>query len=123
MEQAAWSCYASSATWLSGQQNEHYGTHQSEAAEGSRIPAAGMLAFMTEAFLACGLTDADAATVARAMIEADLTGSDAHGIFRLAQYVRCAARRPRQSAPELEADPGRAGNRAWSTATTAWATW
>ncbi len=61
---------------------------ESEAAEGSRIPAAGMLAFMTEAFLACGLTDADAATVARAMIKADLTGSDAHGIFRLAQYVR-----------------------------------
>jgi LDH2 family malate/lactate/ureidoglycolate dehydrogenase len=61
---------------------------ESEAAEACRIPAAGMLAFMTEAFLACGLPDADAATVARAMLEADLTGSDAHGIFRLPQYVR-----------------------------------
>lgn len=54
----------------------------------SRIPAAALTAFTTDAFRACGLSDADATTVASAMIEADLTGSDAHGIFRLAQYVR-----------------------------------
>jgi LDH2 family malate/lactate/ureidoglycolate dehydrogenase len=47
-----------------------------------------MLAFTTDAFRACGVPDRDAAIVAAAMIEADLTGSDAHGIFRLAQYVR-----------------------------------
>ena len=39
-------------------------------------------------FRSCGVPDADAATVAGAMIEADLVGADAHGIFRLAQYVR-----------------------------------
>ena len=54
----------------------------------SRISAAVMLAFTADAFRACGLPEKDAATVAGAMIEADLTGSDAHGIFRLAQYVR-----------------------------------
>ena len=54
----------------------------------SRIPAAAMQAFMREALLVSGLREDDAATVARAMLEADLTGSDAHGIFRLAQYVR-----------------------------------
>jgi L-2-hydroxycarboxylate dehydrogenase (NAD+) len=53
-----------------------------------RIPAAVMLAFTREVFSACGLPDADAATVADAMIEADLVGADAHGIFRLSQYVR-----------------------------------
>src|SRR5262245_53617387 len=53
-----------------------------------RIPARALLAFTADAFRACGLPDADATTVAAAMIEADLTGSDAHGIFRLAQYVR-----------------------------------
>jgi L-2-hydroxycarboxylate dehydrogenase (NAD+) len=52
------------------------------------IPVAYMLAFATEAFHACGLTDADAAIAAEALVEADLTGSDAHGMFRLAQYVR-----------------------------------
>src|SRR5215211_8250064 len=53
-----------------------------------RIPVAAMLAFTKEAFRACGLPEADADIVAKAVIEADLTGSDAHGIFRLAQYVR-----------------------------------
>jgi len=53
-----------------------------------RIPVAAMLAFTKEAFRACGLPEADADIVAKTVIEADLTGSDAHGIFRLAQYVR-----------------------------------
>jgi L-2-hydroxycarboxylate dehydrogenase (NAD+) len=53
-----------------------------------RIAAAAMLDFAAEAFRACGLPTADAAVVAGAVIEADLTGSDAHGMFRLAQYVR-----------------------------------
>ena len=46
-----------------------------------------MLGFTREAFVTCGVPDADAASIAAAMIEADLTGADAHGIFRLAQYV------------------------------------
>jgi LDH2 family malate/lactate/ureidoglycolate dehydrogenase len=37
---------------------------------------------------AVGLPESDAATVARLMTEADLTGADAHGVFRLPQYVR-----------------------------------
>jgi L-2-hydroxycarboxylate dehydrogenase (NAD+) len=60
----------------------------SKPKQSRRIPVADMLAFTRSAFLACGLPEADAATVAGAMIEADLTGSDAHGIFRLAQYTR-----------------------------------
>jgi hypothetical protein len=52
-----------------------------------RIPAAGIHAVMIDAFRACGLPEADAGTVAEAMLDADLSGSDAHGIFRLAGYV------------------------------------
>src|SRR2546423_15043381 len=53
-----------------------------------RISAAAIRAFMTDAFRACGLPDADAAIVAGAMLDADLSGSDAHGVFRLPGYVR-----------------------------------
>ena len=35
-----------------------------------------------------GLPEADAARCAELMTEADLTGADGHGIFRLPQYVR-----------------------------------
>jgi LDH2 family malate/lactate/ureidoglycolate dehydrogenase len=44
--------------------------------------------FIAEAMRAVGLPENDAAIVARLMVEADLTGADAHGIFRLPQYVR-----------------------------------
>src|SRR5882757_273412 len=45
-------------------------------------------AFIGDALAAVGLPVADAAKVAELMTEADLTGADAHGIFRLPQYVR-----------------------------------
>ena len=53
-----------------------------------RTPAAAILSFMNDAFRVCGLPDADAKIVADAMLDADLSGSDAHGIFRLAGYVK-----------------------------------
>jgi LDH2 family malate/lactate/ureidoglycolate dehydrogenase len=52
-----------------------------------RFPVAGMVAFTHDALTACGVPAADAATAAKAMIEADVTGFDAHGIFRLSAYV------------------------------------
>jgi L-2-hydroxycarboxylate dehydrogenase (NAD+) len=54
----------------------------------SRVPVSAMRAFMTDAFQACGLPAKDAATAAGAMLDADISGSDAHGIFRLSGYVR-----------------------------------
>src|SRR5580692_9216628 len=54
----------------------------------SRVPAAAIQAFMTDAFCACGLPAADAAVTAGAMLDADLSGADAHGVFRLPAYVR-----------------------------------
>ncbi|MEW6450517.1 MAG: Ldh family oxidoreductase [Pseudomonadota bacterium] len=55
-------------------------------AEPRRFAIAPTLAFMQQAFEACGVPTADAATIAKQMIEADLTGFDAHGIFRLSSY-------------------------------------
>ena len=45
-------------------------------------------AFIQQALTTVGLPDADAATVAALMAEADLQGSDGHGVSRLPQYVR-----------------------------------
>jgi len=45
-------------------------------------------AFIRDVLAAFGLPVVDAAKVAELMTEADLTGADAHGIFRLPQYVR-----------------------------------
>src|SRR5258707_9639196 len=47
---------------------------------------AAMVAFTRDVLLAHGVPDADAALAARQMIEADLTGFDAHGIVRLGNY-------------------------------------
>jgi LDH2 family malate/lactate/ureidoglycolate dehydrogenase len=57
-----------------------------------RIPAAAMQAFMADALHACGLPRPDADIVAGAMLDADLSGSDAHGIFRLPGYIRILKR-------------------------------
>src|SRR5882724_4467045 len=58
----------------------------------TRVAAAAIRSFMTDAFAACGLPAADAAVTAGAMLDADLSGSDAHGIFRLPGYVRTLQR-------------------------------
>jgi L-2-hydroxycarboxylate dehydrogenase (NAD+) len=53
-----------------------------------RIAASAIKTFITDALAAAGLPHADAALCAELMTEADLTGFDAHGVFRLPQYVR-----------------------------------
>jgi LDH2 family malate/lactate/ureidoglycolate dehydrogenase len=52
------------------------------------LPAATLRDFATRAFIAVGLPAPDAAEIAGLMVEADLIGADAHGIFRLPQYIR-----------------------------------
>jgi L-2-hydroxycarboxylate dehydrogenase (NAD+) len=44
--------------------------------------------FIAAAFRQLGLTDADALTVASLMAQADLQGSDGHGVIRLPHYAR-----------------------------------
>lgn len=52
------------------------------------VPAPALAGFMARTFVAAGLAEADAAVVAGLMAEADLVGADAHGVFRLPQYIR-----------------------------------
>ncbi|MFZ3361352.1 MAG: Ldh family oxidoreductase [Xanthobacteraceae bacterium] len=54
----------------------------------SRVPADRIAAFINRAFLAAGLPVEDAQIVAGLMVEADLRGSDTHGVIRLPLYIR-----------------------------------
>jgi L-2-hydroxycarboxylate dehydrogenase (NAD+) len=56
--------------------------------EKRRVAAQDLHRFAAAAFGAVGLPSEDAARVAELMVEADLIGADAHGIFRLPQYIR-----------------------------------
>ncbi|MGE0564837.1 MAG: Ldh family oxidoreductase [Pseudolabrys sp.] len=53
----------------------------------ARIPAAAVTGLIKDAMVKCGVPAGDAAKVAELMVEADLIGADAHGVFRLPQYV------------------------------------
>jgi L-2-hydroxycarboxylate dehydrogenase (NAD+) len=52
------------------------------------VPFFRLKAFIHEALMKLGLPDSDAMTVAGLMAEADLQGSDGHGVSRLPQYAR-----------------------------------
>ncbi|HEY5166720.1 MAG TPA: Ldh family oxidoreductase [Pseudolabrys sp.] len=52
-----------------------------------RIPVAAVIGLIVDAMAKSGVPADDAAKIAELMVEADLTGADAHGVFRLPQYV------------------------------------
>jgi len=52
-----------------------------------RVPIAAVTALIVDAMAKSGVPTPDAAKIAELMVEADLTGADAHGVFRLPQYV------------------------------------
>jgi L-2-hydroxycarboxylate dehydrogenase (NAD+) len=52
------------------------------------VPHVALQRFIEAAFLSQGLPAADAAQVATLMAEADLQGSDGHGVIRLPQYLK-----------------------------------
>jgi L-2-hydroxycarboxylate dehydrogenase (NAD+) len=54
----------------------------------SRVPAARICRFLATALERLGLPAADAATVAQLMTEAEVQGSDGHGVIRLVPYAR-----------------------------------
>jgi L-2-hydroxycarboxylate dehydrogenase (NAD+) len=58
------------------------------AEEPIRVPADRLTSFIARAFAATGLPDEDSGTLAQLMVEADLRGSDTHGVIRLPLYVR-----------------------------------
>ena len=59
-----------------------------KATADSRIAACNLADFVTRAFVAAGLLKADAQILADLMVEADLRGSDTHGVIRLPLYLR-----------------------------------
>jgi len=52
-----------------------------------RTPAAEIHRFIRDAFGKIGVPEPDCETIARLMTRADLTGADAHGVFRMPQYI------------------------------------
>jgi L-2-hydroxycarboxylate dehydrogenase (NAD+) len=52
------------------------------------VDVADLEAFIAAVFVRAGLPAADAGTVARLMAQADLQGSDGHGVIRLPQYLK-----------------------------------
>jgi len=53
-----------------------------------RTPTAAVTGLIADAVQKAGVPAADAAKIAELMLEADLVGADAHGVFRLPQYVQ-----------------------------------
>ena len=53
-----------------------------------RVPAQRLRAFIAAAFAAAGLPDEDARMLGELIAEADLRGTDTHGVFRMPLYVR-----------------------------------
>ncbi len=51
------------------------------------LPPATLVAFIADVLVANGMPEGDARTVGQLMVEADLHGSDGHGIFRLPRYI------------------------------------
>src|SRR5580658_1303830 len=54
----------------------------------NRVPAERLAGFVFRVFTAAGLPAHDAQTLANLRVEADLRGSDTHGVIRLPLYVR-----------------------------------
>ena len=52
------------------------------------IPAPRLVQFIKSAFIATGFTNKDAEITADLMTQADISGQDGHGIFRLPQYIK-----------------------------------
>jgi LDH2 family malate/lactate/ureidoglycolate dehydrogenase len=57
-------------------------------ANGTRVAASAIASLIEDAMQAVGVPATDAAKIAELMLEADLSGADAHGVFRLPQYIR-----------------------------------
>ena len=59
-----------------------------EATSPQHVPGAGLRAFIAAAFEAVQVSRTEAQTIAELMTQADINGSEGHGVFRLPQYIR-----------------------------------
>jgi L-2-hydroxycarboxylate dehydrogenase (NAD+) len=59
-----------------------------QTTKAARIPTAAITGLIVDAIIKAGVPKDDAAKIAELMLEADLIGADAHGVFRLGQYIQ-----------------------------------
>jgi L-2-hydroxycarboxylate dehydrogenase (NAD+) len=77
----------------------------------ARVPAAKLNAFITRAFTAAGIPPDDAAVLGEFVTEADLRGSDTHGVIRMPNYckrIRAGGVNPRPKLRIIEEQPSTA---------------
>ena len=86
------------------------------------VPIKTLVEFIARGLAAAGIPPEDAAQVAALMAESDARGGDAHGVFRLPQYVKQIQEGAVNARPNIRVVRERPARR-WSTAITPWATW
>ncbi len=77
-----------------------------------RVPTAAVTGLIVDAMMKSGVPAPDAGKIAELMLEADLTGADAHGVFRLPQYVQRLKLGSTNARPNIKVNRTRAGDRA-----------
>jgi len=75
-----------------------------DAKTNNRVSLAAARGLIVDAMTASGVPAGDAAKIAELMLEADLIGADAHGIFRLGQYVNRFKLRGLNPRPNITVD-------------------
>src|SRR5258705_11215211 len=79
--------------------------------EPARVSAGGLKAYIGRAFTAVGIPPGDATVLAALITEADLRGSDTHGVFRMPQYckrIKAGGVNPRPALRVIEERPSTA---------------
>jgi len=79
------------------------------AAGQPRVPITTLVEFIARALVAAGIPREDARVVATLMAEADARGGDAHGVFRLPQYVKQIESGAVNPRPNIQVVSGKAG--------------
>jgi L-2-hydroxycarboxylate dehydrogenase (NAD+) len=69
-----------------------------------RIPVGAVTGLIVDAMLKSGVPAGDAAKIAELMLEADLTGADAHGVFRLPQYINRLKLKSTNARPNIKVE-------------------
>ncbi len=74
-----------------------------------RVSGDNLRAFIASAFEAVAVPREDARTIARLMAQADINGSEGHGVFRLPQYIRRIQGRAVNVRPDIRVERELAG--------------
>src|SRR6195256_3244714 len=74
-----------------------------------RVGITELTRFITRALTSIGIPPADASQVAALMAESDARGGDAHGVFRLPQYVKQIQEGAVNARPNIHIESDRAG--------------